>query len=261
MNVKVGCCLAALITSCSKTDEDSLVDCSTVDNNLMLTNLMNPTCLIPGAVQVTGGNISEYTFSLNGSSFLGDPVFKDLEVGSYTITAKSSAECETLLTFELIEEDKLSVALDIANAECGLSDGGISVIATGGTGNYSYSIDGNNFQSSATFISLTPDSYTVFLQDDSGCMTSETADVTYNISLAEDVMPIISNNCAVSGCHMDAQSPLLNSAEEIIEQAGRINIRAQGLQEGAQSMPPSGLIAEDLQEQIACWVLAGSLNN
>ncbi|WPP49332.1 c-type cytochrome [Catalinimonas niigatensis] len=79
------------------------------------------------------------------------------------------------------------------------------------------------------------------------------------VSLADDIQPIINANCAIPGCHGGNQSPNLESAQGIIGNAARIRAVTQG---GV--MPPanSGKDLTEAQIQaIACWVDNGAQNN
>ena len=77
-----------------------------------------------------------------------------------------------------------------------------------------------------------------------------------DVSLSSDIVPIIEQNCATSGCHLDRQSPLLNTSEAIIQNAARVRARSV-----AGTMPPSGPLAGDLVSQINCWVENGAQDN
>jgi len=59
----------------------------------------------------------------------------------------------------------------IQNAHCGQADGGFEVKATGGTGEYTYSID-VNIQSSGLFTNLSASNYNVLVTDKSGCTST-----------------------------------------------------------------------------------------
>jgi hypothetical protein len=79
------------------------------------------------------------------------------------------------------------------------------------------------------------------------------------VSLSDDIQPIINANCAIPGCHSGNQSPNLSSAQGIIGNAARIRAVTQG-----GIMPPanSGRSLSDEQIQaIACWVDNGAPNN
>jgi gliding motility-associated-like protein len=56
----------------------------------------------------------------------------------------------------------------------GASDGTITAAASGGSGGFTYSINGTNFQSSAIFSGLSAGIYTITYKDANGCINSET---------------------------------------------------------------------------------------
>jgi len=58
---------------------------------------------------------------------------------------------------------------------CGAMDGSIFVTALGGDGNFSYNINGGNFQTSPVFNNLGAGSYSIIVQDNLGTQTSITA--------------------------------------------------------------------------------------
>ncbi len=78
------------------------------------------------------------------------------------------------------------------------------------------------------------------------------------VSLSNEVMPIIDANCAISLCHADGVQPFLNTAEQIILKSERIGVRVEN-----GSMPPGGqppLSSEDV-DLILCWIADGSPDN
>ena len=54
---------------------------------------------------------------------------------------------------------------NVANSDCGKTDGSISVSASGGDGNYTYKLDNGSFGASNTFSSLTPGNYEVTVEE------------------------------------------------------------------------------------------------
>ncbi len=66
-------------------------------------------------------------------------------------------------------------------ASCNNNNGTITVTASGGRSPYQYSVDGNNYQSSPSFLNLAPQAYTVFVQDADGLIVSTPATVSENI--------------------------------------------------------------------------------
>lgn len=80
------------------------------------------------------------------------------------------------------------------------------------------------------------------------------------ISFVQTIQPIISNNCALSGCHVNGQQrPTLETYEQIADNAERIEARTSN-----GTMPPSssGQSLSQLEiDAIACWVGDGAPNN
>lgn len=79
------------------------------------------------------------------------------------------------------------------------------------------------------------------------------------VSWSLDVKPIIDAKCSISGCHANAQSPLLKTYTSVFANRARIKVRA--VTEG--TMPPSGAspLNATEKEQLGKWIDAGALNN
>ena len=61
------------------------------------------------------------------------------------------------------------VVTDSVGTLCGGADGSITILATGGQGNYQYKMVGGVYQSSGVFSGLAPGLYNFFAMDDIGC--------------------------------------------------------------------------------------------
>ena len=61
------------------------------------------------------------------------------------------------------------VAESQTDAAIGESNGSVSILATGGTGEYTYSLNNGPFQESKTFEGLPAGEHTVLIKDDRGC--------------------------------------------------------------------------------------------
>jgi uncharacterized membrane protein len=75
-------------------------------------------------------------------------------------------------------------------------------------------------------------------------------------SFANDIFPIISTNCAVSGCHKGTGLPDFTALKNI--QANAAAIKAQT---GSRNMPIGKSLTQDQINVIACWVNDGALDN
>lgn len=61
------------------------------------------------------------------------------------------------------------VLVSITNTACGQTIGSITVNATGGNGNLSYSLEGGTFQASGDFTGLAANNYNIMVMDDNEC--------------------------------------------------------------------------------------------
>ncbi|WP_057936024.1 hypothetical protein [Algoriphagus resistens] len=81
-----------------------------------------------------------------------------------------------------------------------------------------------------------------------------------NASLAADIIPILQQNCAVSGCHVEGTGRVdFTVAENIIQFSSAIRANTQA---GTMPPPASGRsINAEQKELIYCWVTAGAKDN
>jgi gliding motility-associated-like protein len=118
------------------------------------------------SVSATGGT-APYTYAINGGSYQSSGIF-NVSAGSYNISIKDNNGCIVTDVAEIQEPSALTASAAVTNASCeGGADGTISVTASGGTGNYQYSINGA-YQSSNVFY-VTSGTYTVTVKDANNC--------------------------------------------------------------------------------------------
>ncbi len=128
-----------------------------------------------GAISASATGGSGFTYSINGSAFQSTGNFTGLAAGAYTITAKNSSGCTGTASFTLTAPNPCTGVTIIVTGTTvnpntgGGTNGSIAAAATGGTGPYTYSRDGVNFQAAGTFNNLAAGSYTITAKDANGC--------------------------------------------------------------------------------------------
>lgn len=158
---------------------------------------------------ITGGTeAGTYDFTWTVPSCATDPGNVDnasgLCDGTYTIQAMDDNGCTNDTTFIVTEPNEITLTLDSTDAGCGLNNGTVTVTPTGGTvaGTYGVSwtaaTDPGFSGSNLTEPGLAPDTYTVEVTDDNGCIA------TGNIEVVTDTPPIIA---------IDSQTDLLCNSD------------------------------------------------
>ncbi len=170
-----------------------------------ITNTTDITChgVDDGTVtlQVAGGT-APYQFSIDGVAFTNLPdnsvVANVNPINNQPISIKDANGCMIMTNpITINEPNQLSAAVQGASSPTcnGGSDGEFTVSVSGGTGPFTYSIDGINFQNSPTFTNLVPDDYSVHVKDVNDCS------VNVNITIAS-TLPLTANATVTnaSGC-------------------------------------------------------------
>lgn len=80
-------------------------------------------------------------------------------------------------------------------ASCGINDGSIVISATGGSGAYTYSLNGGELQASNTFTNLSAGNYSIQVLDDSGCEVQGNATVQSDAGMEISVMVLADAGC------------------------------------------------------------------
>ncbi|MBL1231257.1 MAG: gliding motility-associated C-terminal domain-containing protein [Flavobacteriales bacterium] len=151
-------------------------DSVTVTVNPLLSVTMNATnitcngaCDGVASVVVNGGTAPySYSWSSGGTT--------DTETGLcpnlYTVTVTDALGCIVTGDTTITEPAALVLTLNgSSNPLCnGACDGSVSVTAVGGSGNYQFTIDGINFQTSGSFNNLCAGNYVVGVVDDNACV-------------------------------------------------------------------------------------------
>ncbi|MHA4846117.1 T9SS type B sorting domain-containing protein, partial [Flavitalea antarctica] len=142
------------------------------------------TCAGPntGSITVTGaGGTPPYQYALGTGAYQTSGSFTNLPTGNYTVHVRDANLCITDLPVVTIAAAVNTVTSSITsqtNVSCaGGNTGAVTVAGAGGTGPYTYQLDGTGaFVSSGTFSNLAAGAHTVIVRDAAGC--TNTANIT-----------------------------------------------------------------------------------
>ncbi|MBZ4036016.1 T9SS type A sorting domain-containing protein [Flavobacterium sp. 17A] len=133
---------------------------------LFTVSIVSPiSCFSNGTIEVNAiEGKAPYSYSLNGSLFQTNKTFTNLVSGSYVISVKDANGCTNTSTITLQGPNLISASASVKNQT-------VTIDAQGGTGKLMYAISPNLNQYSANniFSNLTFGTYTVIIQDESGC--------------------------------------------------------------------------------------------
>ncbi|MGE0078552.1 MAG: gliding motility-associated C-terminal domain-containing protein [Bacteroidales bacterium] len=140
-------------------------------------NLISPAChgVSDGSVEfnITGGT-PDYTITWDGGSSVGN-IATNVGVGTHIFTITDSNGCIATVNDvpEIVEPDSIEITEFVkTDLTCnGQPTGRITVTATGGTGTFTYVINGpvNDATNDGLFVNLPAGSYTLSITDGNGC--------------------------------------------------------------------------------------------
>ncbi|MFT7611852.1 MAG: subtilisin-like proprotein convertase family protein/uncharacterized protein affecting Mg2+ [Parvicellaceae bacterium] len=148
-------------------------------------------------VTVTGGS-SPYTYSWIGVSSTSSTV-TGLSAGFYTITIEDATGCTSSITYEidsLINPALTFATIVVTDDNCGGGAGSIDAVAIGGV-TYTYYLDGV-VQTGNPITGLATGTYTVMVEDESGCTISTTQTVGNVLTYAPSILSVTDDYCNAS---------------------------------------------------------------
>lgn len=138
-----------------------------------------------GSISSTAsGGTSPYTYSINGTTFQSSSSFNSLSAGNYTITVKDANGCTKTATTTITQPSAVSLS-GVSTAATSGSNGSITLTGSGGLIPYTYSINGTSYSSSSLFSGLAPGTYTCYVKDANGCVSSTTVIVDNSSGIEE----------------------------------------------------------------------------
>lgn len=143
------------------------------------------------------GEADQYRYAIDQEDFQTENTFDQLAAGNYSITIQNLNNCATTtrtVTVEAITPPSIENILTTSTT-CAETNGSLRIEASGGSGTYQYSLDGETFQSTAEFQNLEAKAYTIYVKDEHQCLVSETV-------MLEDSPPIVIEEVMTSptGC-------------------------------------------------------------
>ncbi|MES2592744.1 MAG: PKD domain-containing protein [Bacteroidota bacterium] len=140
----------------------------------------------------TGGT-GPYNYSwMPGNS--NGPTFSHLTIGTYTVTITDLNGCSYIDSIVVTQPAAIALASSSINSNCSLANGQASVIASGGTGTYSYqwSLSGSTTDMATGLFS---GAYTVTVTDANGCTAKDAITVIDNASPIALVSAVTNATC------------------------------------------------------------------
>jgi gliding motility-associated-like protein len=140
-----------------------------------------------GTVTVNATGTAPLTYSFDGDPFVSSNFFNNVPAGSYTITVRDGNGC---LTSEVVVVNTTNgpqiTDVNFESTTCGEENGSIEIIASGGTGELTYCIDGpvSDCNDNGEFFDLPAGDYDITVEDENGC-TAE-SQVTIDPSIGPD---------------------------------------------------------------------------
>lgn len=152
--------------------------------------IINPSCLASdGQIDISMlGATYGLLYSIDGgTTFQSVSSFPNLGVGTYLVVIQNPQGCsiDTLIVLTNPNSPVFD-AVNTTDPSCGMTDGSISIVLSGGSLPYSYSIDnGVTYQPSNTFTGLAGGIYYISVKNASSCVSTTT------LSLIPSTLPAI----------------------------------------------------------------------
>ncbi len=159
-----------------------------------ITNIeaLNPSCGdVNGSIIITAtGGTTPLEYSIDGgATFQTNTAFTGLGAGIYDIVLVDAAGCE--LFDQAILENAGDVVIDqtfITDPLCNDNNGGVVIVASGGTMPYEYSIDnGMTSQNNGTFSNVGPGTINVVVTDVNGCQATDQLVLTSDAPVIDSI--------------------------------------------------------------------------
>ena len=182
---------------CSKSDIVSVNDAGAATVSIVTST--DASCFggSDGSAEIgaTGGT-PPYTYSWDDPGTQTDSVAVGLMAGTYSGTVADANNCQAVATVVITEPSAISTFMSNTDATCGLPNGDATVLASGGSGPFTYLWTDTASQTTATAIALGPGTYLVTVTDSLNCSVVDSVNVN---SLSAPTATIIGSNVTYYG--------------------------------------------------------------
>ena len=142
-----------------------------------------------GQIKVSGGGewSQPVEFSLDGVNWQSDSTFNNLPAGNYFVSIRDGV-CSESIPVSIVQAfpDMIITGISATPATCsGLPDGTATLTVSGGNGNFSYSLDGINFQAAAT-LNVPGGNHNITVKDGNGCTQTFPVVIPLNNTIVVD---------------------------------------------------------------------------
>ncbi|MDQ3048318.1 MAG: PKD domain-containing protein, partial [Bacteroidota bacterium] len=155
-----------------------------------------------GSITITGatGGTAPYTYSVDGSAFSGTTNYTGLAAGSHTIIVQDVNGCQFTTTVTITTAaGPTALVVSSVNATCGASNGIINIGATtGGSGPYTYSVNGSGFSGTVSYPGFAAGTYTVIVRDANNCQFTTSITVVNTPGPTALASTTINSTCGAS---------------------------------------------------------------
>ncbi|NBU46799.1 MAG: T9SS C-terminal target domain-containing protein [Flavobacteriales bacterium] len=129
-------------------------------------------CIGEATITLTSVNVSGGTPNYINTINSSNGSFTNLGAGSYNVTTTDANGCIQTFSTTITEPNSLVASGISIGAPIGTATGSITMSANGGLSPYTYSINGTNYYSGSLFSNLAPGTYTCYVKDANGCISS-----------------------------------------------------------------------------------------
>ena len=125
-------------------------------------------------LNITGGNPTyAYQWVPSGGT---NSSATNLVAGNYTCTIRDNLSCLATITVSITQPNEIQISSTVTNANCGSSDGAISLNISGGISPYATAWQNN--QSSNPLINISAGEYSVIVTDQNNCIKKDTFQIS-----------------------------------------------------------------------------------